>query len=124
MRGAISRKSALLWLLVVLLLLGLALAVWSPAIFQRGNPLPYIAAAIRISEQQPYVQVNDGDTTYISKLGICPALFSYVEQTYDVQYVEQMGSAHLFAGEDRNVIVQSQVYWSRYTVWDINETSK
>ena len=44
-------------------------------IFQRGNPLPYLTSAAPISEERPFVEVEDCEDVYISKRGECPELF-------------------------------------------------
>ncbi|MDD3920138.1 MAG: hypothetical protein PHO41_03025 [Eubacteriales bacterium] len=107
----------------VLVIIGLVLINWGPAIFQRGNPIPYLIATAGISETQPYVPVNDGQGIYISLRGPCPALFDAVERQYDVNYLEQGGSAYLFAKGERHVTAFSETYWSRYTVWEVRDMS-
>ena len=37
------------------------------AIFQRGNPIPYLISAVQISEENPYVAVDETKGIYISK---------------------------------------------------------
>ena len=39
------------------------------AIFQRGNPIPYLISAIQISEKNPYLAVDETKGIYISKRG-------------------------------------------------------
>ena len=49
-------------------------------IFQRGNPIPYLTAAARISEKNPYVAVDEAKGVYISKRGECPELLEYYQE--------------------------------------------
>lgn len=93
------------------------LTSYAPAIFQRGNPIPYLTAAARLSDTQTCVQVKDG--VYISRRGECPALFDLVRDKWDVEFVEQAGSGYVFARGQTRLVVSSEVYWGRWTVWTI-----
>lgn len=86
-------------------------------IFQRGNPIPYLTAAARISEKNPYVAVNEAKGIYISKRGECPELLEYYQEKAGMEFVEQAGSSYLFTDGSRNEVASSEVYWGRYTVW-------
>lgn len=89
------------------------------AIFQRGNPIPYLTSAIQISEKNPYVAVDETKGIYISKRGECPELFDYFCEKTGMEFVEQAGSGYLFTDGDRNDVISSEAYWGRYTVWTI-----
>ena len=89
------------------------------AIFQRGNPIPYLISAVQISEKNPYVAVDETKGIYISKRGECPELFDYFCEETGMEFVEQAGSGYLFTDGDRNDVISSEVYWGRYTVWTI-----
>lgn len=91
----------------------------SDAIFQRGNPLPYLISAIQISDAEPFVEVGEGEGIYISKRGECPELLEYVQDTKGVEFVEQAGSGYLFTDGNENLTVSSEIYWGRYTVWSV-----
>ena len=41
-------RKKVIWLIAVLLIMALALCLWGPVIFQRGNPIPYLVAAARL----------------------------------------------------------------------------
>lgn len=90
---------------------------YAPAIFQRGNPIPYLAAAARLNDEQTYVEVMPG--TYIARRGDCPALFAMVEEKWNVEFVEQAGSGYLFANAVTRLTLSSEIYWGRFTVWHI-----
>ena len=89
------------------------------AIFQRGNPFPYLISAVQISEKNPYVAVDETKGIYISKRGECPELFEYFQDEMGVKYVEQAGSGYLFSDGTQNYVISSEVYWGRYTVWTL-----
>ena len=89
------------------------------AIFQRGNPIPYLISAVQISEKNPYVAVDETKGIYISKRGECPELFDFFCERTGMEFVEQAGSGYLFTDGDRNDVISSEVYWGRYTVWTL-----
>lgn len=49
-------------------------------IFQRGNPMPYLSAAFRLSEKNPYVAVDEAKGIYISRRGECLELFDFFQE--------------------------------------------
>jgi len=102
-------------------LLASLILIYSPVIFQRGNPIPYLAAAMQINEDRPYVQVavNDNADIYISHRGECPALFNYVEDTWNATFREQMGGTYFFVTDADTLMVSAEVYWAKFTVWTI-----
>lgn len=98
-----------------------AMIIWSPVLFQRGNPIPYLVAATKINDETPYVSVNvdDGTSVYIAKKGECPELFAYVEESCHIEFVEQAGSGYIFSNGVDSLIVSSEIYWGKYTVWQV-----
>ena len=64
------------------------------AIFQRGNPIPYLRAAAQLSEEHPYVAVDEARGIYISKRGEYLELFEFFQDELDVEFVEQAGSGY------------------------------
>lgn len=95
------------------------LSIWGSAIFQRGNPIPYLIAATKISNEQSYVQVEGEEGIFISKRGECPDLFEYVEFNWNVELVEQAGSGYVFSNGIGYLNVSSEIYWRNYTVWTV-----
>ena len=89
------------------------------AIFQRGNPILYLRAAAQLSEDQPFVAVDEARGFYISKRGECPELFEFFQDELDVQFIEQAGSGYIFSDGTKNYVISSEVYWGRYTVWSL-----
>ena len=104
---------------VLMILAASAFYLNRAAIFQRGNPIPYLISAIQISESNPYVAVDETKGIYISKRGECPELFDFFCEQTGMEFVEQAGSGYQFTDGDRNDVISSEVYWGRYTVWTI-----
>jgi len=121
-----NRRNIILAVLISIALVFLVVvSLWSPAIFQRGNPIPYLIAATKISNENPYIQVDVDSvgTIYISKRGDCPALFEYVEDSRNVEFVEQAGSGYIFSNGIDNLVISSEIYWGQYTVWYVPDNT-
>ena len=58
-------KKIIIIAVAILSILAVIVALWSPVIFQRGNPSPYLLAATKISDETPYVQVKVDDSASI-----------------------------------------------------------
>lgn len=115
-----SRRNLYVVLFVsVILLVGMVLASWGPVIFQRGNPLPYLISAMQISEERPFVEVATHSGVYLSKRGECPELFQMIEESRGVELVEQVGSGFVFTNGADQLTVSSEIFWSKYTVWQV-----
>lgn len=101
----------------VLILISLIAAFKWDAIFQRGNPLPYMAAMVKLSGSQTFEAVPGMDNTYITRRGEKQALFRMIEDTYGVVFKDQLGSGYLFSDGKYNYIVSSEIYWGMFTLW-------
>ena len=110
-------------LATALVLLVLFVAAYVPAIFQRGNPLPYLAAAARLSGPHSFVLVeqNEREAVYISQIRAKPIYLTVTYEGYlrGMQFREQMGAVYLFSDGERTVAVGSEIYWGRWVVWTV-----
>lgn len=86
-------------------------------IFQRGNPIPYLSSAMKITKNNPYVEVTED--VIISKKDDSAKLIKDFEQQMSVSYVEQMGSGYLFSNGKNHYVIVSEVYWGKFTVWTL-----
>ena len=104
----------------VLLLAILVLSVWGPVFFQRGNPIPYIGAMLRLPGED-YVMVHDRSVSdiYLTRGYEHEALFRMIEETRGVQFREQMGSGWIFENGTDRLVVTSQIYWRYFVVWQV-----
>lgn len=112
--------------IILSVIAGLSLLLWvfnffSPVIFQRGNPIPYILAAMKIDEDSRYVQVDIDDTydVYISVRGDKESLFYDLAYSKGMEFVEQAGSSYIFSDGKNRLIISSEVYLSCFTVWKV-----
>lgn len=115
----IKRKIILLFTVIGFLFSGLIVYLNKDMVLQRGNPLPYLIAAVQISEKNPYVLVDETKGIYISERGKCAELFDHFQKKTGLQFVEQAGSGYIFTDGIRNDVISSEVYWGRYTVWTL-----
>lgn len=121
-----KNKSYKKTVIILSVIAGLSLLLWvfnffSPVIFQRGNPLPYISAAMKIDEDRRYVQVDVDDTcdVYISVRGDKESLFYNLAYSKGMEFVEQAGSSYIFSDGTNRLIISSEVYLSCFTVWKV-----
>ena len=89
-------------------------------IFQRGNPLPYMADASKITEKKPFYPVKNADSeTYISNIYSSDEEFiEFAENKLDSKFVSQEGSIYVFSNDDKTTYVDSEIYLGKYKVWD------
>lgn len=115
-----KRRARLAAALVALLLAaGGVLWRYGGVIFRRGNPIPYLLAAAQLDGDTPFAEVGSGDGVYIAPRGECPALLEFVERTRHVSFVERAGSGYLFSNGVDSLVVSSEVYWGRFTVYQV-----
>lgn len=103
----------------VLILFSLIIASKWDAIMQRGNPFPYMAAMVKLSENNPFEPVAGINDTYITKRGNKEALFQMIQKTYHVAFKDQVGSSYQFSNGEEIYTVGSEIYWGRFTVWTL-----
>lgn len=97
------------------------ISLYSPVIFQRGNPIPYLIASTKLNTETPYVQVKqtDSETVYITKRGVCNELLQLFAESAEAEFQEQFGSTFVFNDGENEWIIESEIYWRNYTVWEI-----
>jgi len=104
------------------LVLAIAILVfYRGTIFQRGNPLPYISKMFTLSDSNQYSKVFDDKDIYLTRSGSSnyDDLITHIESTWKVTFIEQMGSTLMFKSEDINIFASTEVYWSKYIVWEL-----
>ena len=111
-----KKKVAIVCTVILVFMAALFFLKWD-SIFQRGNPIPYLTAAFKLSETNPYVAVDELNGIYISKRGDKDALFQMIQDTYGVELKDQLGSSYLFSDGENNYTISSEIYWGRFTVW-------
>ena len=103
--------------IIIILLTSFAFKVYGPVIFQRGYPVPYIKAMMKISENNPIIKVEEG--IYITKIGDIDSVKAMMLEKYDAELIDQAGSGYFFSNGTANLTVSSEIYWRNYSVWNI-----
>ena len=88
-------------------------------IFQRGNPVPYIVRMLTINSANTYARVFADRNVYITRLDNNDELFRHIENTHNAKFAEQLGSGFMFDSDDRRIIVEVEIYWRYFMVWEI-----
>lgn len=115
-----KKSSVFILSVCVIAVLFAAVAVYKwDAIFQRGNPIPYLRAMVKLAGENTFEAVPDMDGVYVTKRGDKLGLFQMVCDTYGVEFKEQFGSGYLFSDGEKNYTVGSEIYWGRFTVWTL-----
>lgn len=115
------RQNRMIAAIAVVIVLGCVMVLYAPVLFQRGNSIPYLLAAGKITEETPYALVTSdgGCAVYISQKGNCPELFTYVEDSRKVTFTKQAGSGYIFSNGADRLVVSAEIYLGKYTVWQV-----
>lgn len=115
-RGAVSICIALVCIMLLVLFM-----FYRPAIFQRGNPLPYLQAMTELHLNHPFAEVpqRDGELISLSGKEAEKAVLAYIEAKYDAVLCDQFGNAFVFEQDEVRLQVMTEVYWSRFRVWRV-----
>ncbi len=115
-------------LIIISLVAGLVVLTFlvygfSSVIFQRGNPVPYLKAAMQIDETHRFIKVNDGSfqNVYISKKKDqrIDDLLKELEddRLLKLTFKEQMGSIYEVTDGQNIIYIESEIYLGRFIVW-------
>ena len=118
------KKKVFLAISFILVLIISASVVYRRALFQRGNPLPYIRQMLTLRGDNQFSKVFPDKDIYLTRNSDDNELIKHIESSYEVTFSEQMGSAFLFDADDKTVIATIEVYWRKYLVWEINISMK
>jgi hypothetical protein len=115
----IMKKIVLIAISCFLVLVVAVLFLFRGAIFQRGNPLPYVSKMFTMNDNNPYEKVFDDGSVYITRSADNNDLVRHIENAYEVTFSEQMGSAYFFGSDEKSIIAETEIYWRKYQVWEI-----
>lgn len=115
-------------LIIISLVAGLVVLTFlvygfSSVIFQRGNPVPYLKAAMQIDETHRFIKVNEGSfqNVYISKKKDqrIDDLLKELEDNrlLELTFKEQMGSIYEVTDGQNIIYIESEIYLGRFIVW-------
>ena len=118
-RNKNTRRIFVLCVVAVFIIFAAVAALKWDAIFQRGNPLPYLAAMVKLTGENSFEAVNGMDGIFITRRDDKAGLFQMIQDTYYVEFKEQFGNAYLFTDGEQNYTIGSEIYWGSYTVWTL-----
>lgn len=97
------------------------ISLYTPVIFQRGNPIPYLIASTKLNTETPYAQVKQtgSETVYITKRGVGEELLQLFAENTGAELQEQLGGTYIFSDGESEWMIESEIYWRNYTVWEI-----
>ncbi|MFA5651942.1 MAG: hypothetical protein WC933_01085 [Candidatus Paceibacterota bacterium] len=119
---SLKNKNVLLITSIIILLLGVFILFYFPAIFQEGNPWPQIKGIAQLNfGNKDIVKLDIGENKYITKSDKLEIIKSFMkEKGYD--FTEQIGSGYFFKSDDKTSAVAVHRYYSRYySLWSIAE---
>ena len=105
------------------LLLTAMLLFFGTEFFKFGNPFPYFAAAMRLSDDTPYVTVDAQSehikAIYISAEKECPALIDFLEKETGYHLSEKRYGGYIFSNPDSShyYVVTANSFLGFWTVW-------
>jgi hypothetical protein len=105
---------------------GVFLALYSPVIFQEGNPWPQIKGIIELNfTGKDIVGLSRTETIYMTKSGSGQETLKDFMESKGYEYKEQMGSGYLFESPTGQSAVATHKYYSRYySLWNITENKE
>lgn len=115
-RILLGTAAGLLAVLVLLLIFA-----YRRTVFQRGDPLPYLAAAMKLDRDTAYVPVDDGSGSevYITRRGDFADIIGHIQEERGAKLYDQMGGVYLFRRPDgEEFYFRTSVYWSFFQVWE------
>ena len=117
------KKKIIITVSCFLVLVAILLLLYGGAIFQRGNPIPYVGKMFMLSDSNRYSRVFENQGVYIARVGNNAELIKHIESSYSVVFKEQLGSAYMFKSDEESLvydyIAEIEVYWRYYMVWEI-----
>jgi hypothetical protein len=113
------KKKVLVATIIIFLVIGIVFAVYSRAIFQRGNPIPYIGKMFTLNSKNPYQKVFFDEDVYITRNDDYDELIRHIEETYNVSLLEQMGYSYFFGSDEKSISASAEIYWKYYLVWQL-----
>lgn len=94
--------------------------------FQEGDPLQYVKPIFMLIIGNEYAKAErvdakgEQETVYLTRKADSEALFSYIEDKYQVKFKEQMGGGYLFEGASKNRVLTGRIYLKYFTIWTIS----
>ncbi len=108
--------------LLVVLIFGLSLFLYSPVIFQEGNPWPQIKGMMRLTmNKNEIVKISDQENKYMTKSeGGREVVINFMLQKGYI-FKEQLGSGFVFEKQGIGTAITHRYYSRFYSLWNFPE---
>lgn len=108
--------------LLIILSFGLGLFLYSPIIFQEGNPWPQIKGIARLTlDKNEIVKISDQENKYMTKSeGGREVIINFMLQKGYI-FKEQLGSGFVFERQGKSIVVVHRQYSRIYSLWNFPE---
>jgi hypothetical protein len=124
-RYLLKNKKVLLPVIVLVSLIAGIFFVYSPVIFQEGNPLPQIKGIIQlIFGKSDMVELSGSDNEYLTESGNGREIMDNYLKEGGYEFVEQMGSGYFYKSFDDNIVLVRRQYSRFYAIWTFTENNK
>ena len=124
--GHLSKnRKALIVISSAFLAAGIFVSLYSPVIFQEGNPWPQIKGIAKLNfGDSNMVKLSGSDNKYMTNSKNCQEVIKSFMKDRDYEFTEQMGSGYFFRSPTGENAVAVHRYYSRYySLWKISENS-
>lgn len=121
-----KNKKILFIISLIFLAFGILAFLYSPIIFQEGNPYPQIRGIIQLNfDNSGMVKLSGSDSKYITKSKNGREVIKNFMKGKGYEFTEQMGSGYFFKSPTGRGAVATHKYYSRYySLWDITENKE
>lgn len=115
-----KNKKILLIASLAVLAIGFLAFMYSPVIFQEGNPWPEIKAISQLTfGGSDMVKLSGSDNKYLTKSHGGPQVIESYMQDKGYEFTDQMGSGYFYKSSDKTVVLTRRQYSRFYTIWNI-----
>jgi len=119
-------KKFFLILIPIILVLCVFFFLYSPVIFQEGNPWPQIKGITQLNfSNTNMVKLSNPDNKYMTKSKNGQEVVKNFMKDKGYEFTEQMGSGYMFKSSSEKSAIVIHRYYSRfYSLWSITENTK
>jgi len=116
-----NKKNILLLVSAVILIVGVFLSLYSPIIFQEGNPWPQIRGIAQLTfGKSDIVQLSGSKNTFMTESKNGTIIHDFLK-TKGYEFTGQMGSGYFFESEYGIKLTVIHRYYSRfYSLWKLS----
>jgi hypothetical protein len=117
-----NNKKAIIISLLALMIFLSVVWLYTPVIFQEGNPCPLISGILRLNfGGDEIVKLKTGDNRYMTKSKNGREIINKLMRNQGYEFTEQMGSGYFFRSKGGENMIAVHRYYSRYySLWKIS----